>query len=62
MLGFQDESNFISHQIMYLLVLWVDPRAVKVIAVQTLGLEEVDFPPGFGRAPSTLIFDEKQED
>lgn len=45
-----------------LLVLWVDPRAVKVIAVQTLGLEEVDLPPGFGRAPSTLIFDEKQED
>ena len=33
---------------------------VKVIVVQTLGLEEGELPHGFGRAPSTLIFDRKQ--
>lgn len=32
---------------------------VKVIAVQTLGLEEGEMPHGFGRAPSTLISDER---
>jgi hypothetical protein len=32
---------------------------VKIIAVQTLGLDEGDLPHGFGRAPSTLIFDRK---
>lgn len=30
---------------------------VKIIAVQTLGLDEGDLPRGFGRAPSTLLFD-----
>mmetsp|Transcript_2329 Transcript_2329/g.3592 ORF Transcript_2329/g.3592 Transcript_2329/m.3592 type:complete len:200 (-) Transcript_2329:590-1189(-) len=33
---------------------------VKVIAVQTLGLKEGELPHGFGRAPSTLIFDKNQ--
>lgn len=33
---------------------------VKIIAVQTCGLEEGDLPHGFGRAPSTVIFDRKQ--
>ncbi|KAL7549349.1 hypothetical protein ACHAWF_012622 [Thalassiosira exigua] len=33
---------------------------VKIIAVRTLGFEEGELPPGFGRAPSTLISDRKQ--
>ena len=34
---------------------------VKVIAVQTLGLKEGELPHGFGRAPSTLIFDKNEK-
>jgi hypothetical protein len=30
---------------------------VKIIAVRTLGLDQCDLPHGFGRAPSTLLFD-----
>lgn len=33
---------------------------VKVIAVHTLGLGEEDLPHGFGRAPSTLLFDKRE--
>ena len=33
---------------------------VKIIAVQTCGLEEGDLPHGFGRAPSTVVFDRNQ--
>ena len=32
---------------------------VKVIATHTLGFEEGDLPNGFGRAPSTILFDQK---
>ncbi|KAL7538506.1 hypothetical protein ACHAXR_008602 [Thalassiosira sp. AJA248-18] len=34
---------------------------VKIIAVQTLGFDEGELPHGFGRAPSTLLFDKKQQ-
>lgn len=34
---------------------------VKVIALHTLGIEEDELPDGFGRAPSTLLFDKKQD-
>jgi hypothetical protein len=30
---------------------------VKIIALQTLGMNESDLPRGFGKAPSTLLFD-----
>ena len=33
----------------------------KVIAVQTLGVNEEELPYGFGRAPSTLLFDRDNE-
>ena len=33
----------------------------KVIAVQTLGVDEEELPHGFGRAPSTLLFDRNQK-
>lgn len=33
----------------------------KVIAVQTLGVNEEELPHGFGRAPSTLLFDRDNE-
>ena len=33
----------------------------KVIAVQTLGVHEEELPHGFGRAPSTLLFDRDNE-
>jgi hypothetical protein len=35
---------------------------VKIIAVKTLGLNECDLPHGFGRAPSTLLFDRKMKE
>jgi hypothetical protein len=35
---------------------------VKIIAVRTLGLNECDLPHGFGRAPSTLLFEKKMEE
>jgi hypothetical protein len=34
---------------------------VKIIAVGTLGIDEGDLPRGFGRAPSTLLFDKTME-
>ena len=34
---------------------------VKIICVGTLGLDEGDLPHGFGRAPSTLLFDKTME-
>lgn len=34
---------------------------VKIIALQTLGMNESELPLGFGRAPSTIIFDKQQE-
>ncbi len=34
---------------------------VKIICVRTLGLDEGDLPRGFGRAPSTLLFDKTME-
>ena len=34
---------------------------VKLIATQTVGLAEEDFPEGFGRAPSTVRFDHQQQ-
>lgn len=34
---------------------------VKLIAVHTLGLKDADLPRGFGKAPSTQIFDSEQE-
>ena len=34
---------------------------VKLIATETVGLTEDDLPNGFGRAPSTLRFDNEQE-
>jgi hypothetical protein len=33
---------------------------VKIIATKTLGYDENDLPHGFGRAPSTLLFDGKK--
>jgi hypothetical protein len=45
------ELGFAAHHTIHHMAL------VKIIALQTLGLDETDLPHGFGRAPSTLIFD-----
>ena len=47
------ELGFCTHHAIHHLAL------VKIIALQTLGLDEGDLPHGFGRAPSTLLFDRK---
>jgi hypothetical protein len=45
------ELGFVAHHSIHHLAM------VKIIAVKTLGLEESELPEGFGRAPSTIIFD-----
>lgn len=47
------ELGFAAHHAIHHLAM------VKIIAVKTLCLDECDLPLGFGRAPSTLLFDIK---
>lgn len=49
------ELGFVAHHAIHHMAL------VKIIAVNTLGIKESELPQGFGRAPSTLIFDQKQQ-
>ena len=35
---------------------------VRIICVQTVGLSDDELPEGFGRAPSTILFEKKQEE
>lgn len=47
------ELGFVAHHAIHHMAM------VKIIAVKTLGIEESELPHGFGRAPSTMIFDEQ---
>lgn len=49
------ELGFAAHHAIHHLAL------VKLIATQTAGLKDTDLPDGFGRAPSTIRFDKKQQ-
>lgn len=48
------ELGFVAHHAIHHMAL------VKIIAVKTLGVDESELPDGFGRAPSTIIFDGQQ--
>ena len=49
------ELGFCAHHAIHHLAM------VRIICVQTVGLSEHELPDGFGRAPSTILFDKKQE-
>jgi hypothetical protein len=46
------ELGFVAHHAIHHMAM------VKIIAVKTLSIKECELPNGFGRAPSTIIFDE----
>lgn len=48
------ELGFVAHHAIHHMAL------VKIIAMHTLGFKENDLPVGFGRAPSTILFDKQQ--
>lgn len=48
------ELGFVAHHAIHHMAL------VKIIAVHTLSIQVSELPHGFGRAPSTIIFDEQQ--
>eukprot|EP00984_Skeletonema_dohrnii_P006089 scaffold2164_cov68-Skeletonema_dohrnii-CCMP3373.AAC.1 len=48
------ELGFCAHHAIHHLAM------VRIICLQTVGLNEADLPEGFGRAPSTILFDKKQ--
>jgi len=47
------ELGFVAHHAIHHMAL------VKIIAVKTFGIDESEMPNGFGRAPSTIIFEQK---
>ena len=47
------ELGFAAHHAIHHMAL------VKLIATETIGLNETDLPDGFGRAPSTINFDRR---
>lgn len=49
------ELGFCAHHAIHHLAM------VRIICLQTVGLSEVELPEGFGRAPSTILFDKRQE-
>mmetsp|Transcript_6960 Transcript_6960/g.10878 ORF Transcript_6960/g.10878 Transcript_6960/m.10878 type:complete len:200 (+) Transcript_6960:144-743(+) len=49
------ELGFCAHHAIHHLAM------VRIICLQTVGLSEDELPEGFGRAPSTILFDKKQE-
>ncbi len=49
------ELGFVAHHAIHHMAL------VKIIAMHTLGFEEYDLPVGFGRAPSTILFEKRQQ-
>ncbi len=49
------ELGFVAHHAIHHMAM------VKIIAVNTLGIRESELPHGFGRAPSTIIFDERHK-
>mmetsp|Transcript_7175 Transcript_7175/g.11732 ORF Transcript_7175/g.11732 Transcript_7175/m.11732 type:complete len:203 (-) Transcript_7175:29-637(-) len=50
------ELGFCAHHAIHHLAM------VRIICLHTVGLSEDELPDGFGRAPSTIIFDKKQEE
>jgi hypothetical protein len=49
------ELGFTAHHAIHHLAM------VRIICLQTVGLSEDELPQGFGRAPSTILFDKKQQ-